>query len=119
MAKIHSYDDHDTVVRKYAELVKKNNPDQFTVFTNLADSDVVRVGEIAPDIVLKDAKGSKILTAIEVETSISIDNTQAEERWKPIADAVASFQLLIPKGTLARANRICKKIGIKAKLQEY
>jgi len=119
MAKIHSYDDHDTVVRKYAELVQKNNPDQFKVFTNLADGDIAKVGGIAPDIVLKDTKGSKILTVIEVESSTSIDNTRAEERWKPIADAVKSFQLLIPKGTLARANRICKKIGIKAKLQEY
>jgi len=119
MAKILSSDDHDTVVRKDAELVDKNNPGQYKVFTNLAGSDQVSVAGISPDIVLKHAESGQILTAIEVETDTSISGDSAEERWKTIAEAIPLFKILVRKGTLARAKRICKKLGIKARFQEY
>ncbi len=119
MAQILHSDDHDTVVRKYTELVLKNNPDKFRIATNLEGSDRIMVAGLAPDIVIQDAKGAEILVAIEVETATSIDNNQAAERWKPISEKAPVFQLLLPKGTVARAKRICKKLGIKAKLQEY
>ncbi len=119
MAQIFSDDDHDTVVKKYAELVQKNNPEQFRVYTILTEGNDIKLGGLTPDIVLSDNEGNKVITVIEVETATSIDLTQAETRWKPIASAVANFQLLVPKGTSGRAKRLCKKIGIKSKIQEY
>ena len=119
MAQIFPNDDHDTVVRKYAELVGKNNPDKFKVSTKLTSDKPVEIDGQVPDIVLQDASGSEILIAIEVETVSSISLEQAQECWKPVADAVPVFQILTPKGTTARVNRLCKKLGIKARLQEY
>ncbi|MDP8237761.1 MAG: hypothetical protein P9X24_01610 [Candidatus Hatepunaea meridiana] len=119
MAQIFSYDDHDTVVRKYAELVQKNNPEQYRVVTCFDEGEKAELGGVIPDIALFDPKGTEIQTVIEVETATSISNIQAESRWKPIADAAPAFQLLIPKGALAKTKRLCKKIDIKAKYQEY
>lgn len=119
MAQIFHHDDHDTVVRKYAELIMKNNPGQFKVTTNLDDSESVEVGGISPDIVLHDSSGNDLLTVIEVETAASVGSEQAEARWKPISEGAPVLQIIVPKGTQARARRICKKLGIKARFQEY
>lgn len=119
MAQIFHNDDHDTVVKKYAELVRKNNPEKFRVTMNMEEGKEVMIAGVAPDIIIKDASGVDILLAIEVETATSINSDQALERWKPIAEQVPVFQLLLPKGTVARAKRMCKKLGIKARFQEY
>jgi len=119
MAKILREDDHDTVVRKYAELVEKNNPDQYVVKTNIGGDRGNLIGEITPDIVLYNLSGEKIITAIEIETNESLSSKTAAMRWKPIIDRVPSLQILVPKGTAAKTKRICKKFGIKAKIQEF
>lgn len=66
MAQIFRDDDHDTVVKKYAELVQKNNPEQFRVFTILTKGNDIKLGGLTPDIVLNDNEGNKVITVIEV-----------------------------------------------------
>ena len=119
MAQIFRDDDHDTVIRKYAELVEKNNPDQYVVKTSIAEKKPNLVGKIAPDIVLYSSSGDKIMTVIEVETDASLGNDTAEKRWKPISEEAPALQILVPKGAISKTNRICKKYGIKARIQEF
>jgi len=118
MAQLKHSDDHDTVVRKYSELITKNNPNKFVIKTLLSEGKSVEVAGIIPDILLLNDEGS-VLTAIEVETVSSVGSDTSTERWKQISGSVKEFQILLPKGTQARAKRLCKKLGIKARLQEY
>ena len=119
MAQIYHTDDHDTVVRKFAELVEKNNPGKFLVITALSEGKPVEVGGVRPDIILRSPDGKKTLLVIEVETADTINETQAAERWKPISTAAPAFQLVIPKGNLPRAKRFCRRLDIKARFQEF
>jgi hypothetical protein len=118
MAQLKHSDDHNTVIKKYSELIAKSNPNKFGIQTLFSEGKSVEVAGIIPDILLLNEEGS-VLTAIEVETVSSVGSDTSTERWKQISGSVAEFQILLPKGTQARANRICKKLGIKARLQEY
>ncbi len=118
MAQLKHSDDHDTIVRKYSELIAKNNPDKYGIQSLLSEGKSVEVAGIIPDILLLNEDGS-ILTAIEVETVSSVGSDASTVRWKQISGSVKEFQVLLPKGTQARAKRLCKKLGIKARLQEY
>ncbi|MCF7810580.1 hypothetical protein K9N50_06295 [bacterium] len=118
MAKLSHSDDHETVIKKYSELIEKNNPDKFRIRTSLPGGEGLEIADMIPDIVLLD-KDSEALIAIEAETVSSVGSDESVERWKAIAGAVKEFQILLPKGTQARANRICKKLGIKVRFQEY
>ena len=118
MGQIFHTDDHDAVVAKYAELVRKNNPDKYKIVT-AGEGHAVKVGGVQADIVLKDVAGKKNLLFIEVETMASLTDRQATDRWQPISGAGTPLQLVIPKGTLQRVKRLCKGAGVKATYYEY
>jgi hypothetical protein len=117
MVQIFHTDDHNSVAHKYADLVLKNNPGKYKVY--VIGEKPAKVGGLESDIVLKDPSGKKLVLAIEVETNDSLSLEQAEARWKPIAAKAPAFQVVLPKGTLARAKRFCKQLEIKAKFYEY
>ncbi len=125
MAQIYRTDDHDTVLRKFAELIEKNNPGKFQISTALdeggdrGDRGSVEIGGVKPDIVLKSSDGDQILLVIEVETSSTISLVQASQRWKPISAAAPAFQVVVPKGSLNSVRRLCRRLEIKARFQEY
>lgn len=115
MSQIFAQDDHNTIARKFAELVQKNNPDTLRVQINADDKTVIGS---EPDVAIYDLN-DKLTLAVEIETMDTLSDEQALQRWKPIADKAPSFQIVLPKGTLARVKRICKRNGIKAKFQVY
>lgn len=119
MTQIYHSDDHDTIVRKFADRILKNNRDRYKVYTNLPGDEAQTIGSHEPDIVLKSVEGGTVELIIEVETIDSLTENQASERWAPLAEATSKLQAVIPKGTLARAKRYCKRLGIKVKFQEY
>ncbi len=118
MVQIFPNDDHDTIVRKFADMVRKNNPDLFRVVTNLPGDEAVEIAGTAPDILLLNPEDSAPRVAIEVETAATVSQSRAEQRWLPIAGAVPKFQVVLPKGTVNRAKRYCKRLGIKAAFHE-
>ena len=118
MAQIYSSDDHDTIIRKFADQILKNNPDQFKAIVNLPEEKTIELAGIVPDILLVDPTNDKPQVAIEVETAETLTENHAETRWKPISTSVPRFQVVLPKGTVNRAKRYCKKLGIKAAFHE-
>ncbi|MDP8229473.1 MAG: hypothetical protein P9M15_08485 [Candidatus Electryoneaceae bacterium] len=153
MAQIFPKDDHDTIVRKFADLIQKNNPDKYQVRTFLDGLPLLWVGEHVPDIILYEPDSTpeksdskkpddpikssspvklvlvrkdeqrdipkKPVLVIEVETTDSVSEQRAEERWLPIFGEAKALQIIIPKGVASRVKRYCKKFGIKATFQEY
>jgi len=118
MAQIYNTDDHDTIVRKFADQILKNSPDQFKAIVNLPEEKTIELAGIVPDILLVNPADDKPQVAIEVETTETLSENRAETRWKPISTAVSRFQVVLPKGTVNRAKRYCKKLGIKAAFHE-
>jgi hypothetical protein len=117
--KIYHTDDHDTVIRKYAETVQKNNPDKYQVRMILDEEEITEIGGIKPDLILYSPNTQEPVLVIEVETLETLSESQAEERWLPLSKSTKSLQIIIPKGTLVRARGFCRKLGIKAGFQEY
>ena len=118
MAQIFKTDDHDTILRKFADQVVKNNPDKYQVTVNLPDEDQVEVGGVRPDIVLVNPEDSSLEIAIEIETASTLTETQASDKWRPISASVPKFIVVLPKGMVNRAKRYCKRFGIKASFHE-
>ncbi len=114
MAQIFPTDDHNTIIRKFADQISKNNPDRYTVYVNLPGEENFEIAGMIPDILLVDPAESKPLIAIEVETAATLKDERVKDRWKPLSEAVSRFQVVIPKGTLNRAKRYCKNLDIKA-----
>lgn len=117
MTQIFPTDDHDTVVAKYADLIRKNNPDRYQVIT--AAESPGRTAVPHPDIVLKDPTGKKTVLAIEIETVPTLADPAAPERWKSCAAKFPALQVAVPKGTLKRAKRLGKHLGAKIRFLEY
>lgn len=118
MAQIFRTDDHDTVIRKFADQISKNNPDQYDVYMNLPGEKKLTIAGLIPDILLVDPETSEPLIGIEVETVTTLNEEQVLTRWKPLSGALPRFQVVIPKGTLNRVKRYCKSRNIKAAFHE-
>jgi len=71
MAQLRHTDDHDTVIRKYSELITKNNPDEFKIITSLSEGENKKLEGIVPDILLQD-KNNEIHTNYIINSSLVI-----------------------------------------------
>ena len=118
MAQIFRTDDHDTIVRKFADQISKNNPEQYRVYMNLPGEENLEIAGLIPDILLIDPDSSTPLIGIEVETVATLNEERVKERWKPLSEALPRFQVVLPKGTLNRAKRYSKSWNIKAAFHE-
>ena len=69
--------------------------------------------ELTPDIVVVDTPGNVLKICAQVETSQTVNEDAAKERWEKFAKLPESaFYLYVPVGYGAIAKRICKKLDI-------
>ncbi len=69
--------------------------------------------ELTPDIVVVDTPGNILKILVSVETSETVTEERAQERWRPFSGLhEAAFYLYVPVGYGAVAKEICKKLGI-------
>lgn len=115
MTKILHTDDHDTVAQKFASLIAKNNPDEYAITIYRPSNEA----ELKPDITLENPKTGELEMAIEVETNQTLTEETAQSRWVTSSNIAPKLQIVIPKGTLNRARRYAKKLGIKTSFYEY
>jgi len=108
---------HDKVIQTAANQLNRQNHD---VFTNLGSQHNVWIGNNYPDIVMTKKGTNTVEFIIEVETSDSINITEALNQWKKYATEIkASFYLLVPLSNKNTVINLCKQVGISARFGTY
>jgi hypothetical protein len=114
MPQIYRSDDHDTIVRKFAEAVEHHNPGRYRI--------VIAAGEAAAsanaDILLFEGEATKPVLSIEIETAATVSEEQATTRWLRNSQS-GPLEVVVPKGFDNRAKALFRKHKIKARLIQY
>jgi len=108
---------HDRVIQAAVERLDSSNYD---IYTNPGTQHKYKIGENYPDIILTKKGETTVQFIIEVETSDSINITEASNQWKKYATEIkASFYILVPAVQKNLAISLCKQIGISARFGTY
>lgn len=108
---------HDNVINSAQRFL--NNTD-FDIYTNPGGHKNAGIGDLYPDIILTDKGKTTVKFFIEVETADSINLNEATNQWKKYANGIrASFYLLIPTNQKAKANNLCKQVGISVRFGTF
>ena len=108
---------HDKVI---AEAVKILNQEQFDIYTNPNLEKNAGINDNYPDIILTEKGTNTVKFIIEVETTDSINQNEAENQWKKYATEInCTFYLLVPNNSINKANELCKKLGINVRFAQY
>lgn len=107
---------HDRVIQAAASRLDSGNYD---IYTNPGSQKNNAIGDNYPDIILTKKGDLTVQFIIEVETSDSINVTEAQQ-WKKYATEIkASFYILVPFHAKQQAVTLCKLIGISARFGTY
>ncbi len=107
---------HDKIIQIAAENLKKTN--KFTVYTNPNGEHNTKIGNSYPDIILTPIGSNTVQFVIEVETAISINESEVAQ-WREYSGLGGTFYLLVPKEELSRIKQICALFNITAKFGYY
>ncbi len=108
---------HDRVIQAASSRLDGTNYD---IYTNPESQKNAGIGDNYPDIILT-KKGERTLEfIIEVETSDSVNISEATNQWKKYSTGIkASFYILVPLNSKNAAINLCKQIGISARFGTY
>ena len=107
---------HDRVIHAAKSRLDSGNYD---IYTNPGTQKNNGIGDNYPDIILTKKGDLTVQFIIEVETSDSINATEAQQ-WKKYATEIkASFYILVPIRAKHQAVTLCKLIGISARFGTY
>lgn len=108
---------HDRVIQTAVSRLDRVNYD---VYSNPGSIMNISVGDNYPDIIITRKGDRTIQFIIEVETSESVNITEASTQWKKYAkDIRTSFYLLVPFAQKNLAITLCKQIGIAVRFGTY
>ena len=108
---------HDNVIYSARRFL---NDREFDIYTNPGNKKNAGIGNLYPDIILTDKNEKTVKFFIEVETSDSINISEATNQWKRYANNIrASFYLLVPLRLKSKANLLCKQVGISVRFGTY
>ena len=108
---------HDNVITSAKRFL---NDKDFDIYTNPGSQKNAGIGDLYPDIILTVKGKQTVKFFIEVETSDSINLTEATNQWKKYAKGIrASVYLLVPKSQKIKANNLCNQIGISVRFGTY
>ena len=108
---------HDKVI---TEAVKILDQERFDIYTNPNQEKNASINDNYPDIILTEKGTTTVKFIIEVETSDSINQNEAENQWKKYATEInCTFYLLVPTNSLNKANELCKILGINVRFARY
>jgi len=107
---------HDKIIQQAYDNLDKVGHD---VYVNAGQQNNTNVGGEYPDIIIttKDDKAVKFI--IEVETSDSINQSEAVTQWTKYSKLGGVFYLLLPKESRNLAEQICIQNNIKARYGTY
>lgn len=108
---------HDRVIQTAVSRLDKINHD---VYSNPGSFKNISVGDNYPDIIITKKGDRTVQFIIEVETSESVNITEATTQWKKYANDIrTSFYLLVPFAQKNLAISLCKQIGIAVRFGTY
>ena len=108
---------HDRVIQTAVSRLDKINHD---VYSNPGSFKNISVGDNYPDIIITKKGDRTVQFIIEVETSESVNITEASSQWKKYAtDIKTSFYLLVPVAQKNLAILLCKQVGIAVRFGTY
>jgi hypothetical protein len=108
---------HDRVIR---EAVNFLNQEHYDIYTNPGQEKNAGINDNYPDIVMTEKGTTTVKFIIEVETSDSITQFEAETQWKKYATEINStFYLLVPANSVNKTNEMCKKLGVNVRFAQY
>lgn len=108
---------HDNVINSARRFL---NTTDYDIYINPSSQKNAGIGELYPDIILTDKGKTTVKFIIEVETSDSISLYEATNQWKKYANQIqASFYILVPTDLKAKANQLCKQVGISVRFGTY
>ncbi len=108
---------HDRVIQAAVSWLDSVNYD---IYTNPGRIQRNGIGENYPDIILTKKGQRTVEFIIEVETTDSVNISEATNQWKKYANEIkASFYILVPLDKKNLAINLCKQIGISARFGTY
>ncbi len=108
---------HDQVIQIASDNLRRTG--SYTVYINPNGQHNTRIGELYPDIILTPPNSTNVQFIIEVETSDSVNASEATNQWKAYSTLGGTFYLLVPQASRALAESICRQFGIQAKFATY
>ncbi|MCF8257565.1 MAG: hypothetical protein K9J06_08435 [Flavobacteriales bacterium] len=113
--RLFTQNEHDSVIQAaYNNLDKVNH----RVYINPNQQKNTSINGFYPDIIITPASDNTVKFVIEVETSESVNNIEAQQ-WRTYADLGGTFYLLVPFASKTLAELICRQNGIKARFGTY
>lgn len=108
---------HDRVI---SEAVKILDQEKYDIYTNPGQEKNAGINDNYPDIIMTEKGTTTVKFILEVETSDSITQYEAENQWKKYATEINStFYLLVPVNAENKANELCKKLGVNVRFAQY
>jgi hypothetical protein len=108
---------HDRVIDA---AVKRLNSVAYDIYTNPGEAKRAGIQDNYPDIIMTNKGTTDVTFIIEVETTDSINLTEAENQWKKYATEIkTTFYLLVPESSARKANDLCMQLGINVRFALY
>ena len=108
---------HDRVISVAADNLVRGR--KFKVYRNPGQELNTRIGNLYPDIILTPPTSNNIQFIIEVETSDTVNASEAISQWKSYSNLGGTFYLLVPQESRVLAGNICRQYGIRARFGTY
>jgi len=108
---------HDRVITVAADNLVRGR--QFNVYRNPGQQLNTRIGVLYPDIILTPTNSNNVQFIIEVETSDTVNASEALSQWKSYSNLGGIFYLLVPQASRILAENICRQHGIRARFGTY
>lgn len=108
--------EHDLVISAAAQQFSVSQ--KYNIYTNPGIEQRYRVGGLYPDIVAVDKNSGRVKFVIEVETTSSVDKSEAKQ-WKELQRLGATFYLLVPYRAEPAAEQVSKTAGVKCHFGHY
>ncbi len=107
---------HDQIIQIAYNNLDKINHD---VFINPGQQHNTSVGNEYPDIIITNKNDNVVKFIIEVETSDSVNLSEALNQWIAYSKLGGTFYLLVPQDSRNLAELICVQNNIKARFGTY
>ncbi len=108
---------HDAIVKKVAGRLDSN---RYDVYMNVGGNKNVHIKGNYPDVIMA-AKGTlKAEFILEVATPKDLTFVNAERKWKKYASEISATPcIVVPKSGEMKAQHLCNRVGLKARLATY
>ena len=108
---------HDRVVNALKGSLNNN---EYDIYINPGQEKNAHIGENYPDVIMVKKGTSTAEFILEVEVASSVTQEEALRQWKKYSKEInATFYLVVPQGSLAKAKGICQSNNINVRFATY